>query len=87
MPDPIPVAVLARLAVSRDHQNQGLGLALMRDAFLRVLAAGEHIGIRGLVIHAIDESARDFYLALGFEPSVIQPMTVMNTLARLRSAL
>lgn len=87
MTDPIPVAVLARLAVGRDHQGQGVGVALMRDAFLRVLAAGENIGIRGLVIHAINETARDFYLTLGFEPSVTQPMTVMNTLTRLRASL
>ena len=85
MPDPIPVAVLARLAVDRDWQGRGLGRALFRDAARRVAQAADAIGIRGIVVHAISEQARDFYLALGFDASPSQPMTLMVTLSDVRA--
>ena len=87
MPDPIPVVVLARLAVDRSHQGQGLGRALLHDAGLRVLNAADAIGIRGLLVHALDEDARVFYEGLGFDPSPLDPMTLMITLADLRASL
>lgn len=89
MPDPIPVAVLARLAIatSAQGQGQGLGRALFRDAALRILNAAETLGIRGIVVHAISEQAKTFYIALGFEASPIDPMTLMVTLRDVRSAL
>ncbi|MGH7813198.1 MAG: GNAT family N-acetyltransferase [Candidatus Binataceae bacterium] len=87
MPDPIPVAILARMAVDRGWQGRGLGRALFRDAALRVIGAAGAIGIRGLVVHAISEEAKNFYLALGFAPSPIEPMTLMAPLAGLRAAL
>ena len=86
MPDPIPVVVLARLAVDRVYQGRGLGRALLQDAGRRVLAAAESIGIRGLLVHALDESAKAFYERLGFDPSPLDPMTLMITLADLRSS-
>ena len=87
MPEPIPVAVLARLAVARSHQGHGLGRSLLRDAARRVIGATEAIGIRGLLVHAISDDARDFYLRLGLEPSPIEPMTLMATVAELEAAL
>lgn len=87
MPNPIPVAVLARLAVDRDWQGRGIGRALFRDAALRVAHAAEAIGIRGIVVHAISEDAKNFYLALGFDASPSQPMTLMVTLSDVRAAL
>lgn len=87
MPDPIPVVVLARLAVARSHQSQGLGRALFQDAARRVIHAADAIGIRGLLAHAISEEAKAFYLQLGLEPSPIEPMTLMTTVADLRAAL
>lgn len=87
MPNPIPVAVLARLAVDRTRQGQGIGRALFRDAAARVVQAAEVIGIRGILVHAISEEARNFYLALGFDPSPNEPMTLMVTLADVRAAL
>lgn len=87
MPNPIPVALLGRLAVDRAHRGQGLGRALFRDAAKRVLAAADTLGIRGLIVHAISEEARAFYLALGLEPSPLEPMTLLVTLADLRDAL
>ena len=87
MPNPIPVAVLARLAVDRAWQGQGLGRALFRDAAIRLANAADVIGIRGIVVHAISEEARNFYLALGFDPSPHEPMTLMVTLSDIRASL
>lgn len=84
MPDPIPVAVLGRLAVDQGYAGQGLGRALMRDCLRRVIQAAEAIGIRGVIVHAISEDAKAFYLAQGFDVSPFQPMTLMVTLGDLR---
>ncbi len=87
MPNPIPVAILARLAVDLGWHGQGIGRALFRDAASRVAQAADAIGIRGIVVHAISEQAKSFYLALGFDPSPIEPMTLMVTLADVRAVL
>lgn len=87
MPDPIPVALLGRLAVDRSQQGKGLGRAMFRDAALRLLNAADILGIRGLIVHAISDEARAFYLALGFSSSPLEPMTLMITLSDLRAAL
>lgn len=87
MPNPIPVAVLARLAVDKDWQGRGIGRALFRDAAQRVAQAADAIGIRGIVVHAISEEAKNFYLALGFDPSPNESLTLMVTLADVRTAL
>lgn len=87
MPDPIPVAILGRLAIDRSQQGRGLGRALFRDCALRVAHAADTIGIRGIVVHAISEEAKAFYLALGFDPSPSEPMTLMVTLADIRHLL
>jgi len=87
MPDPIPVVVLARLAVDQAHQNRGLGRALVRDGARRVVNAADAIGIRGILVHAISEEAKAFYLVLGFDPSPIDPMTLMITLSDVRKSI
>jgi GNAT superfamily N-acetyltransferase len=87
MPDPIPVMVLARLAVDREYQGKGLGVGLLKDALLRTLQASEVAGIRALVLHAVSESAKRFYLAHGFAQSPLDPMTMMVTIADLKLAL
>jgi GNAT superfamily N-acetyltransferase len=87
MPNPIPVAVLARLAIDRNWQGKGIGRALFRDAARRVAHAADAIGIRGIVVHAISEEAKNFYIKLGFDPSPSEPMTLMVTLSDIRSVL
>ena len=87
MPDPIPVAVLGRLAIDRAQQGRGLGRALFRDCALRVAHAADTLGIRGIVVQAISEQAKAFYLALGFDSSPDDPMTLMVTLADVRKLL
>ena len=86
MPDPIPVVVLGRLAVDQTLHGQGMGRALVRDAGLRVIQVAETIGIRGMLVHALSDEARDFYLRVGFEPSPIDPMMLMVTLGDLMNA-
>ncbi|MBF0137878.1 MAG: GNAT family N-acetyltransferase [Magnetococcus sp. DMHC-1] len=85
MPDPIPIAILARLAVDRTYQGRGLGRALFKDIAHRIMHAADTIGIRGVVVHAISEEAKAFYLALGFSVSPHDPMTLMVPLTDLRS--
>jgi len=87
MPEPIPVAILARLAIHKAYQGRGLGRALFRDGAQRVLHAADAIGIRGMIVHAISDEAKAFYLALGFDPSPLDPMTLMVTLADVRLSL
>ena len=87
MPDPIPVVVLGRLAVDQSLQGKGIGRALVRDAGLRVIQAADTIGIRGMIVHALSDEAKSFYERVGFEPSPIDPMMLMVTLADLKASL
>jgi GNAT superfamily N-acetyltransferase len=85
MPEPIPVAILARLAVDRSWQGRGTGRALFRDSALRIAQAADVIGIRGIVVQAISDAARKFYIVLGFDPSPKDPMTLMVTMSDVRA--
>jgi predicted N-acetyltransferase YhbS len=87
MPNPVPVVILGRLAIDTTQQGRRLGRALFRDAALRIVQAADTIGIRGILVHAISEDAKKFYVALGFEPSPLDPMTLMVTLADVKAAL
>ena len=87
MPHPIPVVILGRLAVGRAFHGKGLGRAMFRDGATRIISAADALGIRGMIVHAISEEARAFYLALGFDPSPLEPMTLMITLGDLLNAL
>lgn len=77
MPDPIPVMVLARLAV--DHRAQGvkLGAALLQDAVNRAVAVSQNAGVRALLVHALHDRAKQFYEHYGFQVSPQHPMTLM----------
>ena len=86
MPDPIPVVLLARLAVCRSAQGLGIARALLADAFDRVLQASEQIGVRGIVVHAASAEARAFYLHMGFDPSPIDPHTLLIRLCDVSAA-
>lgn len=70
---PVPVMILARLAVDLQHQGLGLGKALLKDAFMRTAQAADIAGIRALLVHAKDDSAREWYLNWEFEPSASDP--------------
>ena len=85
MPDPVPVMVLARLAVDVRAQGLKLGAGLLQDAVRRVLVVSENAGVRALLVHAIDERAKQFYEHYGFQVSPLHPMTLMLRLANARS--
>ena len=87
MPDPLPVLLLGRLAIDRRYHNQGLGRALLRDAMLRAVHVASDAGVFAMLVHALSEQAKQFYLSRGFVQSPLQPMTLMMTLATVRSIL
>lgn len=83
---PIPVAILARLAIDSSHHGQGLGAALLNDALVRVCHAAEQVAVRAAVVHAVDDNAAAFYERFGFQALSTTPRTLMVTLASLRTA-
>ena len=81
MPDPVPVMVLARLAVDRRVQGLHLGASLLQDAVNRAVAVSQNAGVRALLVHALHEQAKQFYEHYGFQPSPAHPLTLMLRLA------
>jgi len=84
---PIPVMVLARLAVDRAMQGQGLGQALLKDALLRTAQAADIAGIRALLVHAKDDEARAWYARFDFEPSPTDPHHLFLLMKDLKALL
>ena len=84
---PVPVMILARLAVDLKHQGVGLGHALLRDALLRCAQAADIAGIRALLVHAKDDAARQWYLNWEFEPSETDPFHLFLLLKDLKAIL
>lgn len=82
MPDPIPVLVLGRLAVDQRAAGLHLGAALLKDAVARATAVAENAGVRALLVHALHEKAKNFYLNYGFQPSPTDHLTLMLRLSR-----
>jgi len=85
MPDPVPVMVLARLAVDRRAQGQHLGASLLQDAVNRAVAVSQNAGVRALLVHALHEKAKQFYEHYGFAPSPTHPMTLMLRLSSMKA--
>ena len=85
MPDPVPVMVLARLAVDRRAQGLHLGASLLQDAVKRAVAVSQNAGVRALLVHALHEQAKQFYEHHGFQPSPAHPMTLMLRLSRVKA--
>lgn len=85
MPDPVPVMVLARLAI--DHRAQGikLGGALLQDAVHRAVMVSQNAGVRALLVHALHDHAKAFYEHYGFQASPLHPMTLMLRLNSVRA--
>jgi predicted N-acetyltransferase YhbS len=83
---PVPVAILARLAVDVSRQDQGIGAALLNDALARVVRASEQVAVRAVVVHAADDNAASFYERFGFQALSTAPRTLMVTVAELRYA-
>lgn len=83
-PDPLPVLLLGRLAIDERYHNRGLGQALLRDAMLRSVAVAADAGVFAILLHAISEPAKQFYLSRGFVESPLDSMTLMMTLETVR---
>ena len=84
---PIPVILLARLAVDSTEQGRGLGTALLKDALFRTIQASEIAGLRAMLVHAKDDSAKRFYEKFGFEPSPIDAYHLFLKLSDILSTL
>lgn len=80
MPEPVPVALLGRLAVDASVQGQGIGKHLLQDAVIRVAQASDVIGMRAIVVDALDVQAKIFYEQYGFVSSPISPFKLMVTI-------
>lgn len=83
----IPVILLARLAVHQAEQDKGLGRALLRDAFLRIARAADAVGARALLVHALDDEAKAFYMRFDMEESPTDPLHLFLLMKDLRAAL
>lgn len=66
---PVPVAILARMAVSRTDQGRGIGVGMLREAIARTLTVADQVGVRALLTHPLDDEAARFYRRFGFESS------------------
>ncbi len=77
MPDPIPVMILGRLAVDNRWQSHGIGKGLLKNALLRTLTVSGQVGIRAVLVHALSEDAKAFYLRHGFSESPVDPFILM----------
>ena len=82
---PVPVMILARLAVDKAHQGKGLGRALLKDALLRTLQVSDIVGIRALIVHAKNDVARQWYIEWEFEPSPTDPFHLFLILKDLKA--
>ena len=80
---PVPVVILARLAVSSQYQGRGIGFGLLQDAIRRTLLIAEQAGIRAMLTHPIDEAAAKFYTRFGF---IASPLREQQLLLLLKDA-
>jgi GNAT superfamily N-acetyltransferase len=84
---PIGIVLLARLAVDQSQQGKGLGKALLFDALSRIEDAADIVGVRAVLVHAIDDAAKRFYLHFEFEESPVDPYQLLLLLKDLRKAI
>lgn len=84
---PIPVCLIARLAVDRSEQRIGLGRSLLLDALQRTERAARSVAMRAVLVHALDEGAASFYGRFGFRPASAEPLTLMVPLEAVRRTL
>ena len=87
MPQPIPVMILARLAVDRRYMGQNIGTAMLQDALLRTLQAADIAGIKAMLVHALNEKAAAFYRERGFTASPFDPLVLLLALDLTRTRM
>lgn len=76
-PEVIPVIVLGRLAIDQAWSGNGLGAALLKDAIYRTQNIAFQVGVRALAVHALNEEVKCFYTRFGFEPSIVNTLTLL----------
>lgn len=84
---PLPVVILARLAVSRENHGRGIGVGMLQDAIRRTLVIAEQAGIRAILTHPIDEDAARFYTRFGFSASPLRQQQLLLLLKDARKIL
>lgn len=84
---PVGVVLLARLAIDINQQRKGLGKALLFDALTRIEEVADIVGVRAVMVHAIDDAARKFYEHFEFDPSPTDPFQLMLLLKDVRKAI
>jgi GNAT superfamily N-acetyltransferase len=84
---PIGIVLLARLAIDQSEKKTGLGKALLKDALARAVHAADTISARAVLVHAIDDEAKSFYMHFGFEESPVDPMHLMLLMKDIRASL
>jgi len=85
-PNPIPMVVLARLAVHKNYHGKGIGVGLLKDCIRRSVHAMNVVGGAGILVHAIDESAKSFYSKFGFTESTFDEMMLMASIRGIEKA-
>jgi len=83
---PIGVVLLARLAVHESEKGAGLGRALLKDALVRSASAADIIAVRAVLVHALNEEARQFYMRFDFEASPVHPLHLMLLMKDIRAS-
>ncbi|GEM80834.1 GNAT family N-acetyltransferase [Vibrio superstes] len=86
-PDPIPMVVLARLAVDLKYQGKHIAVGMLKDCILRSVAAMEVVGGAGILVHALDDEAQSFYTKFGFKESSINRLVLMARISDLMKSL
>jgi GNAT superfamily N-acetyltransferase len=87
MPEAIPVVLIGRIAVDLEFKGQGVGSGLLKDARQRIVRAAKEIGVKAILVHALDEQARDFYLRHGFYESPTSDLTLMVTIEEVQKVI
>jgi predicted N-acetyltransferase YhbS len=83
---PVGVVLLARLAVDEPEKGAGLGRALLKDALARSVSAADIVAVRAVLVHALNEEARRFYMLFDFEPSPVHPLHLMLLMKDIRAS-
>ncbi len=84
---PIPIMLLARMAVDKNRQGQGIGAGLLKDAMLRTLQASDIAGIRAFIVHIKNQNAKAFYEHFNFQPSPTDPYHLFILLKDIKAFL
>ena len=87
MPNPIPVLILGRLAVDKNYKGKGIGKFLLKDAMLRLINISNEVGVKAMLVHALSEDAKRFYLKFGFKESLVEPLKLFCSTETIKKSI